>query len=125
VHHTTHSQMDPKMQECITICQDTHGMTLETINHCLQMGGEHAEPNHIRLLMDCAQICQTSADFMLRMSDIHPQTCGVCADVCEQCATDCERFTDDAMMKACAEMCRRCAASCREMAGTGGHRMAA
>jgi hypothetical protein len=125
VHHTSHSQIDPKMRECITNCQDTHSITVETINHCLQMGGKHAEPSHIRLLMDCAQICQTSADFMLRMSDIHPQTCGVCADVCEQCAVDCERFGDDPMMKACAEMCRRCAASCREMEGMGGHRMAA
>lgn len=125
MHHTVHSQMSPEMQDCITNCQDCHSICIETINHCLQMGGEHAEPAHIRLLMDCAQICQTSADFMLRMSDVHPQTCGVCADVCEMCAADCDRFGDDEVMKACADMCRKCAASCRVMAGSGGHRMAA
>jgi hypothetical protein len=60
------------------------------------------------------------------MSDVHPQTCAVCADVCERCAIDCEGFGDDEVMKACAEMCRRCADSCSRMAGTsGGHRMAA
>lgn len=122
----THSQMSPEMQECITNCQDCHTICLDTISHCLQMGGEHAEASHIRLLMDCAQICQTSADFMIRMSDVHPQTCGVCADVCERCAIDCERFGDDKTMMACAEMCRKCADSCSKMAGTTGtHRMAA
>lgn len=80
------------------------------------MGGGHARPDHIRLMMDCAEICQTSANFMLRMSDFHGQTCGVCAQVYEQCAVDCERFGDDQMMQQCAEACRSCARSCSEMA---------
>jgi len=80
------------------------------------MGGQHAEPQHIGLLLDCAEICQTSANFMLRGSDRHMRTCAVCAEVCEQCAQDCERMGDDAQMRACAEVCRRCADSCRRMA---------
>ena len=28
------------------------------------MGGKHAESDHINLLMDCARICNTNADFM-------------------------------------------------------------
>lgn len=120
MHHMTHSQMSQEMQECIDNCLNCHSTCVEAINHCLQIGGPHAEPTHIRLLMDCAQVCQTSADFMLRMSDLHPETCGVCADVCERCAIDCERFGDDETMKACAQVCRKCAESCRSMAGTGG-----
>jgi hypothetical protein len=108
--------MSTKMKDCIDACTNCHQVCLTTISHCLQMGGAHAEPAHIRLLQDCVQICQTSADFMLRMSDLHGLTCGVCAEVCERCAQDCERFTDDAAMQACAETCRACAASCREMA---------
>jgi hypothetical protein len=115
MHHTTH--MNEKMVECITACQTCHAVCVETTAHCLQMGGKHAEPAHIRLMMDCAQICQTSADFMLRGSDFHHSTCGVCAEVCEACADDCARFTDDAMMQRCAQVCRDCARSCREMAG--------
>lgn len=80
------------------------------------MGEDHAESTHIRLLLDCAEICQTSANFMLCMSDFHGQVCGICADVCEHCAEDCERFADDKMMQKCAEICRSCAQSCREMA---------
>ena len=84
--------------------------------HCLQMGGRHAEAGHLQLLLDCAEICQTSANFMTRGSELHNRTCAVCAEICERCAEDCEQFGDEALMKACAETCRRCAESCRQMA---------
>jgi hypothetical protein len=104
------------MQSCIDDCLDCHSICLESVIHCLQMGGKHAEPRHIGLLLDCAEICQTSANYMLRDSMLHGRTCAVCAEVCIACAEDCEKFPDDAQMMACAEMCRRCAASCEEMA---------
>ena len=107
----------PKMQECIQECQTCSQVCLENVAHCLEKGGRHAEPGHIRLLLDCAEICQTSANFMIRGSELHGRTCGVCAAVCEACAQSCESFTDDAEMQRCAEECRRCAQSCREMAG--------
>jgi hypothetical protein len=113
----TDSMMDEKMRACIQECQNCQNVCTETITHCLQIGGDHAEPNHIRLQMDCAEICLTSANFMLRMSDLHAETCGVCAEVCERCAEDCERFGDDEMMQQCAQACRSCAQSCHEMAG--------
>lgn len=105
-----------QMQECIENCQQCHAICTETAQHCLEMGGKHAEVAHIRLLLDCAQICQTSADFMLRGSSHHRSTCGICAEVCLACAEECERIgQDDSMMKECAEICRRCAESCRHM----------
>jgi len=118
VHATGHksSQGSQDMQQCIQNCQDCHDICLETVAYCLTKGGKHAEAAHIRLLLDCAEICQTSANFMVRGSSLHPQTCGVCAEVCERCAEDCERFGDDATMRECADMCRRCAESCRKMA---------
>ena len=51
------------------------------INHCLDTGGKHVEPAHLRLMLDCAEICQTSANFRLNGSDLHHLTCGVCAEV--------------------------------------------
>lgn len=116
MHTGTHDQPSAAMRNCIRECQNCHSICLETVMHCLQMGGEHAEPAHIRLMLDCAEICQTSANFMLRASDLHARTCGVCAEVCERCAQDCERFTDDTLMQQCAQACRNCAQSCREMA---------
>ena len=110
-------QVNDRMQECIDRCQSCQAICLESVSHCLALGGDHAAPDHIRILMTCADICDTSARFMLLGSPHHDRTCDVCAEVCEACATDCDRFDDD-LMKQCADVCRRCAASCREMAGS-------
>jgi hypothetical protein len=110
--------LSPDMQRCIEECLDCHSICLQTVTYCLEMGDKHAEAGHIRLLLDCTEICQTSANFMLRGSKLHGRVCGVCAEVCERCAQSCEQFGDDAQMRACAESCRRCAASCKSMAST-------
>jgi hypothetical protein len=104
------------MQQGIDICSDCHDVCLQTLTHCLQKGGKHAEAAHIGLLIDCAEICRTSADFMLRGSTLHASTCSACADVCEECAASCERSGLDPEMRNCADTCRRCADSCRQMA---------
>ena len=122
--HIQLSQVRKEMQQCIQNCFNCHSICLNTINYCLQKGGMHTEPAHIRLMLDCAEICQISANFMLRNSDFHIRTCGICAEVCDRCARDCDRVAspqenrmgNDAQMKACADMCRRCADSCRQMA---------
>lgn len=104
------------MQSCIQDCLDCHQTCLETISYCLEQGGSHTDPDHIRLLMDCAEICQTSANFMIRGSIFHAFTCDVCAEICEECGEECAQFPNDETMQACADMCHRCASSCREMA---------
>lgn len=106
-----------EMQMCIQNCVVCHQICTQMINHCLQKGGVHASPEHIRTLMDCAQICAVSADFMMRNSDLHHSTCRVCAEACIACAQSCERLGDqDEMMKSCASICRQCAESCEKMA---------
>lgn len=105
-----------EMQTCIQNCTLCHQICTQTLQHCLQMGGEHAAADHVKLLLSCAEICETSANFMLLGSDFHVETCGVCADVCDRCAQDCDRWPDDEVMKICADACRRCAQSCRKMA---------
>lgn len=108
---------ETQMQSCIDDCTRCHAICTETIQYCLEKGGKYAEANLVRLLQDCAQMCATSADFMLRGSEFHPSTCGVCAEVCDRCARACEQVggADDAEMKQCAETCRRCAQCCHEM----------
>jgi hypothetical protein len=111
----SHQPLTSEMRRCIDECTSCHDICAEAVVHCLTLGGSHAEPAHIRELLDCAQICQTTADFMLRGSDRHPDVCAVCAEVCEACARSCEALADDDMMRRCAEECRRCADSCRSM----------
>ena len=94
------------------------GFAWRTIQYCLRMGGKHAEEKHIRLLTDCAQICQISADFMIRGSEMHHEICAACAEVCGRCVDYCAALgAADEQMQECAEWCMRCEESCAEMAG--------
>ena len=113
----THSDYSEPMLACIQNCQDCHRACLQTLVYCMQQGGRHARPDHLRLLMDCAEICLTSANFMLRASDLYRHTCAACAEVCRQCAAECAAMGDDPRMKALADTCRHCADSCAAMAG--------
>lgn len=119
-HHLRAVHLSDEMHECITNCSDCHDVCTETVVHCLSMGGEHADVEHIKTLLDCAQACDTSRDFMLRGSGLHHAYCGACAQACERCAEACASLAgDDEVMRGCAEMCRRCAESCRQMADAG------
>lgn len=103
------------MQSCIDDCDRCHQVCLQTaMNYCLNTGGKHVEAEHFRLMMNCAEICQLSANFMLSNSHFHNRTCAVCAEICEACATDCRKIGD---MDDCVEACMKCADSCRQMAG--------
>ena len=106
--------LDPAMQACIEACNRCHGTCLGmAMNHCLEEGGEHVAPAHFRLMADCAQICATAADFMLRSSSHHAAICAACAEVCDACADSCEGLDG---MADCIAACRACAESCRAMA---------
>lgn len=107
--------LDAAMKDCIEHCLHCYSVCLSTaMNHCLEAGGKHTEPAHFRLMMACAEICRTSAHFMLIGSAHHKHTCKECAEICTECADDCERIGD---MQECVDACRKCAESCRQMAG--------
>ena len=75
-----HSNAD--MARCIKLCQECHVMCTQTIAHCLKLGGCHAASDHIQLLIDCAQMCTVTADYLSRESVIHERVCSVCAELC-------------------------------------------
>ncbi|CAN7383736.1 four-helix bundle copper-binding protein [Pararhizobium sp. LjRoot235] len=109
-----HHHQSPEMKTCIDNCLACYRECLSTaMNHCLELGGKHTEPQHFKLMMACAEICRTSAHFMLIGSEHHKHVCRECAEICAECAGDCERIGD---MQSCVDACRRCAESCREMA---------
>ena len=113
---TEEHAMNEEMARCIRLCHDCHTLCIHMIGHCLKLGGHYATPEHIRLLMDCAQMCETTADFMARESSLHDRLCGLCAELCRLCAESCQQTaTDDQLMKQCVELCQRCAESCEGM----------
>ena len=106
--------MKQDMQRCIEACELCHRTCLQlAMNHCLETGGRHIEPELFRLMTNCAELCQTAANFMLSSSSMHTRVCAACAYVCEACATNCEKVGD---MDESVRVCRRGAESCRQMA---------
>jgi hypothetical protein len=110
-------RMTAEMERCIQYCMDCVNMCEQTLTHCLTMGGKHASAAHMSTMMDCAEVCGTTAKLMLRSSQFHQRMCEICAEICDACARDCERLADgDETMLECADVCRTCAESCRQMA---------
>ena len=110
-----HDHDHDDLQACIEECLNCHIACTTTAQYCLAQGGRHADADHVGLLLDCAEMCQTSAMMMARNSSFHARHCALCADVCKACEESCEQFGADAQMKACADACRTCHEACREM----------
>lgn len=114
----TSQMQNPGMDDCIDACRRCQQTCLHmAMTHCLQQGGKHVEPEHFRLMINCAEICQTAANFMLGESSLHAVVCAACAEVCTACADNCEQIGD---MDECVSACRECAQSCVAMGLAGG-----
>lgn len=94
-------------------CQECYRICLALVNHCQTQGGALAESKQIRLLLDCAELCQTAAEFLPRGSELHRTICNACAVVSLKCAAACEEFIEDELMQACAAAGRRAATACQ------------
>jgi hypothetical protein len=115
----SHQHTHDAMQECIEECLNCHAVCTMTLQHCIATGGEHTEVNLIGILLDCAEICQTSANFMLRGSPYHVVTCAACAELCRACEEACRAVNADEQLAHCGEVCGACAESCDRMAQMG------
>lgn len=103
----------PEVVQCIEHCLACYRTCREmAMNMCLEAGGQHVAPPHLRLMGVCAEICRTAADAMLSSFEGHATICHACASVCEACAESCAHVGD---MRECEQACRRCAESCRAM----------
>jgi hypothetical protein len=108
--NTGDSMGQVEMQQTIQDCLDCHRVLIDTANHYKQPGNEQ----HRTMLLDCAEMCLTTAHFMQHNSPLHGYMCQVCAQVCNHCAGESDRMGDtDA-----ANACRNCAWSCEQMAKT-------
>ena len=77
----------------IQSCWDARNSCQETLfNTCLDMGGRHVEQRHVKLMVDCIALCQTTADCMTRRSEMFDVISSACATVCEATAESCERI---------------------------------
>jgi hypothetical protein len=110
---------DPKMNDCIEACNATREAALRTLAWVTSDGFENTTPEFVRLLCDCAEITQTAANFMLRGSELHHETCKACEEVCEAVLEACQEAGLDETADF-QEQLRTCVENCREMAHAGG-----
>ena len=109
------------LQHCIEECLNCHATCTATAQYSLSEGGPLADADHVGLLLDCAEICQTSANFMLRGSPYHPITCLACAELCRACEESCRTIAgEDEQLTLCADACAECAQHCERMAEADG-----
>ena len=104
--HHLDAQTTTAVDQALFCYKTCHGMAM---THCLGAGGAHAEPDHLRLMAACAEICRTTAHLLLMDSGHGRHMARECAEVCEVCATDCARVGD---MESCVAACRACAKAC-------------
>ncbi|MEP6607837.1 MAG: four-helix bundle copper-binding protein [Burkholderiaceae bacterium] len=109
-----HLDQQNVMGRCIAACNECNRVCLQSIEHCLALGGQHAEPAHIAVLLTCASTCRTATELMSINSVWHPTICDLCAQVCEECADQCEDLGD---IDDCVAACQSCADACRDMDG--------
>lgn len=121
-----HEPASAEMTACIQACLDCYRHCQNTaLTHCLETGGEHVEPRHFRLMIDCAEACRAAAALMINQSPYHADSCRLCAQVCRDCAESCRALGD---MEECVAACERCAEECESMAamtGPGGSKKGA
>lgn len=101
------------MKECIDNCLNCFQLCEEAFVKALKDEFK-TDSQQLLVLKSCAEICQTSARFMIMESPFHHLTCGVCSEICHKCADVCEELGTSTLSQ-CADACRRCADSCGEM----------
>jgi hypothetical protein len=103
-------------RDAVQACRECQSACLEMVSYCVRMQGYYAELGHVRLLEDCARICEMTVDFVLRGSEMRGGLLAMCAEICQRCARDCTRFDYDQRLLACAAACERCADACLPLA---------
>lgn len=96
------------LHHCATIC-------FMTSDKLLSRSDAHARRSQIKLLSDCAAICEVCAKFISSNSLLMKSICEYCAYVCEVCGHECLMHPDQESQM-CGRICLNCAKECRSYA---------
>ncbi len=106
--------MSDTRKNAISACQSCHLVCQEALAyHGDETGGRQLSSQHIKRLMSCIEICQTTANMLMIRAPLTDRLCEICAHICEQCATSCRAIECDSM-KQCAKEAGDCAKACYE-----------
>jgi hypothetical protein len=112
------------------VIQQEYQSSFDTAMHCV-VECEHCakacmgHPDMVKcaqMCLDCAEVCQTLATYMVRGSYFIFHLARACADICEACAQECEKYNLEHCQK-CAKVCRQAAEEYRKIASVGAARV--
>jgi hypothetical protein len=90
-----------EMQQCIQDCLNCSATCKRTAEACKRAGGEHGKAEHVYMLLDCGEICQTAAHFMQHNSPLYGYVCQAALQVANHCGEECDRVGDTDCANAC------------------------
>lgn len=107
--HRPNEQIE--IQQCIQNCLECHKTCMQMAEEDRRSRDDHATKEHIQMMLDCAEICLTTAHFLQHGSALAGYVVQACAQVTTICANECEQagHTD------CANACRNAAWSCTQL----------
>ena len=100
------------LEQCRDACLTTADVCAQTADYCREVGGDLADEGRIAVLVECAQVCRTSADVRGRLSELTFVVGRVCAELCMRCAATLDDLAADPRLASCADACRACAEIC-------------
>ena len=124
-------QMLDAYPRTVNVAADLLAATIDALNDCAQAciadtDADLSEPNVtemvkcIRLCLDCADVCTTTAGVTSRQAEYDANVTRplleACVAICKSCGDECEEHARmHEHCRICAEACRRCEQACREL----------
>jgi hypothetical protein len=99
----------------LRMLQDCSSMCNKMCDVLLNRQDVHQRRHQLKLLADCASICELCAKFVAGNSLLMKSICEYCAYVCEVCGNECLKHPDQESQM-CGQMCLNCARECRSLA---------
>jgi hypothetical protein len=119
--HPQPTQLDrTALVECLQACHDCAATCTICADACLAEEKVQMLRRCIRLNLDCADICETTATLLSRQTGsdtaLLRAQLEVCEQVCRSCGQECASHAGHhEHCRVCAESCRRCAEACRRL----------
>lgn len=120
-HPEAYADLDPQLlARCIDACAACEQACTTCADACLGEQDLASLATCIRLDLDCADVCSTTASILTRHTGVDlalvRSIVGTCIAACEACAAECTRHADmHEHCKICAEACQACLLACRDL----------
>lgn len=101
-----HEELKKKLAACIVACQNCSDACLDETDMLPKM------VECIRLDRDCAEMCQTTLNFISRNSNYAAEMISMCEKLCKACGDECGKH-EAQHCKDCAKACKECEEACK------------